>query len=206
MLTRTILAAVAACLPLAAAHHCLAQARNCPVAFDQLVIVEPGRPAAFRLHVENFDGGEGFGGTGGIYGGAGDGFGGRGSGFGGTGNGGGEFTQVTIFQYPLGGVLQQAGPTPLDFVFVPNADFNGTTSFMYRITPPAGCPRGTELRRVDLAGGYSDSTAAGLVPTVPPHLCGVSISLAVVTSAMMIVMMLLGRRPGLRRTPSSRAS
>jgi len=81
--------------------------------------------------------------------------------------------QVSIFQYPLGGSLQQSGPTPLDFVFIPQQDFNGSTDLTYRVIPPFGCPRTVQLGRVTLVGGHADSTAVGLVPTVPSTLCGI---------------------------------
>lgn len=81
---------------------------------------------------------------------------------------------ISIFQYPLGGILQQTGPT--EFVFVPQIDFRGTAEMTYRLTPPAGCPRGVILGKVTLAGGNAGSlregnatTAAGLVePPVEP--------------------------------------
>ncbi len=78
---------------------------------------------------------------------------------------------VSIFQFPLGGILQQTGPTPLDFVFVPEEDFNGTTDFTYRVTPPFGCPRSVQLGHVTIAGGTATGTAAGLAPPV----CGIGL-------------------------------
>ncbi len=69
---------------------------------------------------------------------------------------------ISIFQYPLGGILEQPGPTPLDFVFVPTPDFGGTTTFTYRLTPPFGCDHGVQMGKVTLAGGLSDGTDSGL--------------------------------------------
>lgn len=85
---------------------------------------------------------------------------------------------VSIFQYPAGGILEQTGPTPLDFVFVPQLDFRGTTTFTYRLTPPSGCPRTVQLGRVTLASGNAGSldeenatTASGVVDSpVEPDL------------------------------------
>lgn len=85
---------------------------------------------------------------------------------------------VSIFQFPAGGILQQTGPSPLDFVFVPQLDFRGTTVFTYRLTPPAGCPRSVVLGRVTLASGNAGSlaeenetTASGVVdPPAQPGL------------------------------------
>ncbi len=78
---------------------------------------------------------------------------------------------VSVFQFPLRGILEQTGPSPLDYVFVPGANFNGTTGFVYRISPPLGCPGGELLGRVTLAGGTAEGTAIGLIPE--PGLCGV---------------------------------
>lgn len=98
----------------------------------------------------------------------------------------GESAQISIFQYPLGGVLQQTGASPLEFVFTPQYGFNGSTEFTYRIIPPYDCNRTVQLGRVQLVGGYSDSTAAGLVPTVPHSVCGVGSFAPLALSVVMI--------------------
>ena len=85
---------------------------------------------------------------------------------------------VSIFQYPAGGILEQTGPSPLDFIFVPQLDFRGTTVFTYRLTPPSGCPRSVVLGRVTLASGnagslaeQNETTASGVVdPPAQPGL------------------------------------
>ncbi|GJQ27396.1 MAG: hypothetical protein HBSAPP02_24280 [Phycisphaerae bacterium] len=88
-------------------------------------------------------------------------------------------SRISIFQYPLGGILEQAGPTNLDYVFVPSADFRGTTTFTYRLIPPLGCTRSTQLGRVTLAGGplpggSIDTAPSGLAPPPEtPATCGV---------------------------------
>lgn len=73
-----------------------------------------------------------------------------------------ETSTITIFQYPLGGILQQVGPTPLDYAFVPGPEFSGTTDFTYRLTPPFGCGDGALLGRVTIVGSPATSTAEGL--------------------------------------------
>jgi len=83
--------------------------------------------------------------------------------------------QISIFQFPLRGTLQPTGPTPLDFVFVPAADFDGTTTFTFRLVPPPGCPRSVQLGRVTLAGGQAAGTATGLAPAMNPTLCGIGL-------------------------------
>ena len=79
---------------------------------------------------------------------------------------------ISIFQFPLGGVLQQPGPTPLDFVFVPMPDFGGTTTFAYRLIPPPGCSVDYPVGYVTLAGGTADGTDAGLNDPPVEELCG----------------------------------
>lgn len=123
---------------------------------------------------------------------------------------------VNIFQYPQGGILEQTGPTPLDFVFVPQSDFRGTTTFTYRLTPPVGCPRSVQLGRVTLAGGTAGSvaegdatTASGLVEPPPDptflevvggaligHVCGLSfVPMTLCTFGAMLSARWLRRRP-----------
>lgn len=94
--------------------------------------------------------------------------------------------QLSVFQYPLGGVLQQNPSSPLDFVFVPKIGFNGTTEMTYRIIPPFDCPRTVQLNRVQLVGGFTDGTAPGLVPTLPPTLCGIG-SFAPLAMALLLI-------------------
>ncbi|HKQ46553.1 MAG TPA: hypothetical protein VJZ71_00615 [Phycisphaerae bacterium] len=79
---------------------------------------------------------------------------------------------ISIFQFPLGGILQQPGPTPLDFVFVPMPDFGGTTTFAYRLIPPPGCSVDFPVGYVTLAGGTADGTDAGLNDPPVEELCG----------------------------------
>lgn len=101
---------------------------------------------------------------------------------------------ISIFQFPLGGILEQPGPTPLDFIFVPNPDFGGTTTFTYRLTPPDGCARGLQMGKVTLAGGVSDGTDYGLnePPKPQPHnwlldLCGAGLPLLLPLTLMGLV-------------------
>ncbi|MFQ5502602.1 MAG: hypothetical protein ACE5EQ_09940 [Phycisphaerae bacterium] len=114
-----------------------AQFRRCPEVRDQLVMVEQGRPTAFRLDVSGLGDGD-----------------------------------VGVFQFPARGILEQSGPGPLDFVFLPAADFNGTTEFTYRVIQSVDCDRdGVQFGRVTLVGGTAAGTAIGLAP--PPTFCGV---------------------------------
>ncbi len=59
---------------------------------------------------------------------------------------------ISIFQYPYGGSLEQSPSEPLEFTFVPDEGFSGTTTFMYRVTPESGCRQGAILGKVTLMG------------------------------------------------------
>jgi len=60
--------------------------------------------------------------------------------------------RVSIFQYPYGGDLEQSGSDPIEFIFIPDDGFSGTTTFMYRVTPESGCRKGALLGTVTLVG------------------------------------------------------
>ncbi len=99
---------------------------------------------------------------------------------------------VSIFQFPLRGILDQTGPSALDYVFVPGANFNGTTNFVYRISPPLGCGGGELLGRVTFAGGTAEGTAVGLIPE--PGLCGVGTVGLAMTCCAVAGVLRTGRR------------
>lgn len=86
-------------------------------------------------------------------------------------------SEVTVFQFPLGGELFPTGPTQLDYVFVPDPDFSGRTTFTLRVSPPRGCGNGTLLATVTLAGGRATETVdLGGRIGVAPALCGLGAS------------------------------
>jgi hypothetical protein len=124
-----------------------------------------------------------------------------------------ESSVVTVFTFPLGGILRQTGPTQLDYAFIPFLDFNGTTNFKYRVTPPTGCPDSVVLGCVTLASGnagsieeQTDTTAEGLV--LPPdtslgdvlalalsgNLCGVGFALPAAGAVAMLTTLAHRRR------------
>jgi hypothetical protein len=111
----------------------------------------------------------------------------------------GEAGGISVFQYPLGGVLQSAGPTALDFVFIPTAGFAGTTTFTYRLTPPSECGGGAMLGRVTLVAGPAQGTASGLAVHDPARgLCGAGL-LPLAMSCGMIASGGCRRRRGRKR-------
>ncbi len=46
-----------------------------------------------------------------------------------------ENATVSIFQYPTGGDVIFAGPSQLDYLFVPDNSFDGRATLRYRVTP-----------------------------------------------------------------------
>jgi hypothetical protein len=117
----------AAIIPFITDGDTFAQTRNCPTVSNQVVRMDSGRSAIFRLAATNA-----------------------------------ETSTVSVFQYPLGGILEQVGPTALDYAFVPGPEFKGTTEFTYRLSPPFGCGDGSLLGKVSFIGAPATSTASGL--------------------------------------------
>ncbi len=86
-------------------------------------------------------------------------------------------SEVTVFQLPLGGELWPTGPTQLDYVFIPNADFSGRTTITFRVSPPRGCGNGTLLSTVTLVGSGTTATLDLTGPVgVAPAVCGLGAS------------------------------
>lgn len=92
--------------------------------------------------------------------------------------------EVSVFQYPLGGELV-AGSTPLDFVFVPDQGFVGTTTFIFRVTPEAGCPHPALLGKVTFVG---PTTGRQFVSPEEKHICGAGVPLTMAACSLMIRM------------------
>lgn len=70
--------------------------------------------------------------------------------------------RISIFQYPLDGILEQSTGSPLEFTFISQPEFNGSSVFTYRLDPPPGCENGTVLGKVTLVGGSALGTASGI--------------------------------------------
>jgi hypothetical protein len=105
---------------------------------------------------------------------------------------------VSIYQHPLGGTLVP-GSTSADFVFIPDDGFVGTTTFMFRVTPEPGCPRGALLGKVTFVGSTTGRQFAGAEKT---GLCGVGAPMVTAAGSVMVGMG-FGRRR--RRRHSSLA-
>lgn len=93
---------------------------------------------------------------------------------------------VSIFQYTSDGSIISAG-TPLDYIFLPNFGFAGTTSASFRISKPTECTgasliatvtfvvSGPGQSSVDLSGDVGVRPiicGADFVPVVIPAVCG----------------------------------
>jgi len=136
----------------------LAALSACPVAEDDLVIVEADRPAEIHLPVANLGDGD-----------------------------------VTIFQHPLGGLLHAAGPSLLDYVFIPDSDFRGSTTLVYRVTPAGECPDSFLLGTVTLAVG-AGATSLDLGGRVSVALCGIGFASPLLAAAMLLGLSRIRRR------------
>ena len=108
--------------------------------------------------------------------------------------------EVSIFQFPLNGSLEQAGPSPLDFVFIPEAGFDGSTDFTYRVIPPLGCPRSVQLGRVTLAAGTAPGTPVGFATPadIDVHLCGIGLFAPMAIGCGFLGALILRRKRGVR--------
>jgi len=65
----------------------------------------------------------------------------------------GENADVTVFQFPLGGQVLHVGPTAIDYVFIPDASFDGRATLRFRVSADNDCGGGTMVGAVTLAGG-----------------------------------------------------
>ena len=102
---------------------------------------------------------------------------------------------VTVFQLPLGGELWPTGPTQLDYVFIPNADFSGRTTITFRVSPPRGCGNGTLLSTVTLVGSGTTATLDLTGPVgVAPAVCGLGASAVPVLACLFFACTRVARR------------
>ena len=142
-----------------------AQNRECPIAFNQTVVVRANTAKSFRLNIQNDNS-----------------------------------QPITIFQYPELGQLIPAGTSPLDYVFLPNSRFGGTTYASYRINQPNQCTGGVQTARVTFVveGPPAAVVLSGDAVFTRDTLCG-SVSIPVAIPAVS-AMWLVGR--GRRRKPA----
>ena len=104
-------------------------------------------------------------------------------------------SEVTVFQLPLGGELWPTGPTQLDYVFIPNADFSGRTTITFRVSPPRGCGNGTLLSTVTLVGSGTTATLDLTGPVgVAPAVCGLGASAVPVLACVFFACTRVARR------------
>ncbi len=108
---------------------------------------------------------------------------------------------VTIFQYPEFGQLLRTGSSQLDFVFVPNTTFGGTTYASYRVSQPNQCPGSVPIGRVTFVVEGPPETVVHSGDAVVSHetLCG-SISIPIALPALSAIW-LAGRSRRRNRKP-----
>jgi hypothetical protein len=88
---------------------------------------------------------------------------------------------ISIYQHPLGGTLVQ-GSKSTDFVFIPDDGFRGTATFMYRVTPERGCPRGALLGKVTFIGPTTGQTFGR---SREPSACGTGVPMVIAVTGLM---------------------
>ena len=74
----------------------------------------------------------------------------------------GENADVTVFQFPLGGQVLHTGPSEIDYVFIPDASFDGRATLRFRVTTDNDCGGGTMVGAVTLAGGTRHQPGPGV--------------------------------------------
>jgi hypothetical protein len=89
---------------------------------------------------------------------------------------------VSIYQSPLGGTLIP-GSKSTDFTFIPDDGFTGTATFMYRVTPETGCPRGALLGKVTFVG---PTTGQAFGRSREPSACGTGVPMVIAACGFMI--------------------
>ncbi len=99
-------------------------------------------------------------------------------------------SEITPFQYPLGGIVEQTGERSTDFVFIPYEGFSGMTTFTYRVTPPGDCRENALLGTVTIVGG----TAERQPPPVDPSLCGLGLFPPLMLTSCLIAVIPIRKR------------
>jgi len=101
---------------------------------------------------------------------------------------------VSIFQYPTGGDVVFAGPSQLDYLFVPDNSFDGHATLRYRVTPRGDCNGDTFIGSVSLVGGR---VATDGLPDFHRRACGIGAShvLMMASAGAMLVFAVQRRRP-----------
>lgn len=109
-----------------------------------------------------------------------------------------ENAEVSIFQYPSGGDVVYSGPTKLDYLFVPDASFDGRATVRFRVTPRDDCNGATLIGSIELLSGLAPVPGA-LYGNPHNHLraCGIGAShvLMMASAGAMLVFAVQRRQP-----------
>ncbi|MFO0972833.1 MAG: hypothetical protein U1A27_05250 [Phycisphaerae bacterium] len=81
-------------------------------------------------------------------------------------------SNVTIYAYPTGGQLVWAGPSQLDYIFLPDGSYAGTTYASYRVDQPAGCAGPSLQGNVQFVIEGAPQVDVGGSVGVRPVICG----------------------------------
>jgi|GEM_PF-3214777 len=111
--------------------------------------------------------------------------------------------RVSIFQPPIGGLLQPVDDDGLDYIFIADSTFTGSSELTYRVRPPFDCRENLLLGRVQLVGApgafaVAEGETAPLTfepRSFAPSLCGLGITAPLLLGCMLLE----GRRQRRRR-------
>jgi len=108
-----------------------------------------------------------------------------------------ENADVSIYQYPIGGDIVQTGPSQLDYVFVPDASFDGRATVRFRITPKNDCDGSTNVGSIELLSGVAPVPTLGVNPHNHLRACGIGAShvMMLASAGAMLVFAVQRRRP-----------
>ncbi len=102
--------------------------------------------------------------------------------------------RVSIFQSPIGGVLQPVDDDGLDYIFIADSTFTGISELTYRVRPPFDCRENVLLGRVQLVGApgavaVADDETAPLTfapRSFAPVACGLGVSAPLLLASLML--------------------
>lgn len=102
--------------------------------------------------------------------------------------------RVSIFQPPIGGLLQPVDDIGLDYIFIADSTFNGRSELTYRVRPPFDCPENVLLGRVQLVGApgaiavAQDQTAplAFAPRSFAPAVCGLGVTAPLLLGCLLL--------------------
>ncbi len=105
-----------------------------------------------------------------------------------------EGARVSIFQPPIGGLLEPIDADGLDYIFIADSTFTGISELTYRVRPPFDCRENVLLGRVQLVGApgaiavVEDDTAplAFAPQSFAPVACGLGVTAPLLLATLLL--------------------